>query len=108
MAREKYNVSKGMLGVLFSGGPVSKADLFGIGLTLVIFGIILIPFATSESDPYGVRETILSMEQWLTGISDKMGDSAETSGKVIGHIKIHQDQFPRSDQLRFGSQAVPL
>jgi len=76
---------------LFSNSsPMSRSDKIGLSLTIIAFGMILSPFALSDSDPYHLK-WLLDEVKGNVPLIDSVGENHDTNYRVIAHLKLSQE-----------------
>lgn len=76
---------------LFSNSaPMSRSDKIGLSLTIIAFGMILSPFALSDSDPYHIK-WLLDEAKGSLPLIDNIAENQDAHYRVIAHLKLSQE-----------------
>jgi hypothetical protein len=73
-----------------NSSPMSRSDKIGLSLTIIAFGMILSPFALSDSDPYHLKWLFDEVKGNIPLI-DSVEENNDTNYRVIAHLKLSQE-----------------
>jgi len=73
-----------------NSAPMSRSDKVGLTLTIIALGMILSPFALSDSDPYHIKWLLNEITENIPLI-DSAGENHDTHYSVIVHLKLSQE-----------------
>ncbi len=73
-----------------NSSPMSRSDKIGLSLTIIAFGMILSPFALSDSDPYHLKWLFDEVKGNIPLI-DSVEENHDTNYRVIAHLKLSQE-----------------
>lgn len=81
---------------------MTRSDKVGLTLTVIAFGIILFPFASSDSDPYHIKWLLDELTENISFIED-VRENNDSYYRVIVHLKISQEsQLDSTEKIILG------
>ena len=88
--------------LLSNSSPMTRSDKVGLSLTIIALGVILSPFALSDSDPYHLKWILEEVKENVPSF-DNIGENQDAHYRVIAHLKIsHESHLDATEKIILG------
>lgn len=88
MNEYKFKFGKFGTYLISSSNPMTIADKVGLIFTIIALGVILTPFALSDSDPYYLKGVIEEVKDRVPFFDNLDNNQDESQYRIIDHMKI--------------------
>lgn len=92
-----------------SSSPMTTADKIGLMTTIILFGVIIFPIATSDSDPYHLKWIFAEITNQIPLMQKSFENQGNTQYTVIIHLNSPSElHFDATEKIILGKyRALP-